>query len=351
MVSGTGMLRWPVHMSDPKSGGVPCAKCGKPGSTTVCSRCKKVAYCSKKCQVEHWKRGGHKRTCKPLQPAQATTPVPDSAAADKAETQCYICLGPCSFSTGCACRGTMGFVHPTCLIEQVALTANSADWMTCQLCGHEFTGLMRTELATEWYTTTRELPKEDKMRIQAGANLAVALFAEGDNNKALALFQEALEMEQKVYDEMSGHTLTTCMNIANVYYEMHESEKAEIMYRTVRAAQTLLLGSENPHTITTGLNLASALHQGKKYHAAEKLFTELIEVQTKTLGPNHPDVLQATMNLANTLCAQGKLDDAIALFQNTLKLQKRVVGTEHRDTLATTRNLAITLKKKRAPAG
>ena len=29
----------------------------------VCKQCKAAAYCSKKCQKKHWKKGGHKKAC------------------------------------------------------------------------------------------------------------------------------------------------------------------------------------------------------------------------------------------------------------------------------------------------
>ena len=45
----------------------PCAVCGvrpSPGSKhKLCGGCKAVLYCSKECQVKHWKEGGHKSEC------------------------------------------------------------------------------------------------------------------------------------------------------------------------------------------------------------------------------------------------------------------------------------------------
>ena len=38
-----------------------CAGCGKLGALSKCAGCMRVAYCSKSCQVQHWKKGGHKR--------------------------------------------------------------------------------------------------------------------------------------------------------------------------------------------------------------------------------------------------------------------------------------------------
>jgi hypothetical protein len=44
-------------------------RCDGCGQTAVelkkCSRCRAAAYCSRECQVRHWREGGHKRECKP----------------------------------------------------------------------------------------------------------------------------------------------------------------------------------------------------------------------------------------------------------------------------------------------
>ena len=45
----------------------PCFVCGvrpSPGSKhKLCGGCKAVVYCSKECQANHWKEGGHKSEC------------------------------------------------------------------------------------------------------------------------------------------------------------------------------------------------------------------------------------------------------------------------------------------------
>jgi hypothetical protein len=47
----------------------PCAQCGELfPKLKLCTRCRSVSYCSKECQVAHWK-AGHKQVCKE-QPAE-----------------------------------------------------------------------------------------------------------------------------------------------------------------------------------------------------------------------------------------------------------------------------------------
>jgi hypothetical protein len=44
-----------------------CSGCGQPAwQLRKCSRCKAVSYCSRECQLKHWKEGGHKKACPQL---------------------------------------------------------------------------------------------------------------------------------------------------------------------------------------------------------------------------------------------------------------------------------------------
>ncbi len=45
--------------------GMCCAQCGISPETGLkrCARCHSTMYCSKDCQVRHWKEGGHKQKC------------------------------------------------------------------------------------------------------------------------------------------------------------------------------------------------------------------------------------------------------------------------------------------------
>jgi len=45
-----------------------CAKCGKKNQKLRCDKCKFTFYCSRKCQIVHWKmEGGHKKKCNPVE--------------------------------------------------------------------------------------------------------------------------------------------------------------------------------------------------------------------------------------------------------------------------------------------
>ena len=94
-----------------------CANCGAsegtiPGITVhkPCNRCKITYYCSVRCQKRHWKVGGHKQSCVPMEDrsvekakeAEETTKKKTSNNAGAAATEddeediCAICQYPVS---------------------------------------------------------------------------------------------------------------------------------------------------------------------------------------------------------------------------------------------------------------
>ena len=76
------------NKSKSTTSGRKCANCGAiqcPDGAPLldCSRCKKVAYCGRDCQAEHWKKGGHKKVCKTK---------PQNVATKESEVSGRICL-------------------------------------------------------------------------------------------------------------------------------------------------------------------------------------------------------------------------------------------------------------------
>eukprot|EP00035_Acanthoeca_spectabilis_P019135 m.415201 g.415201 ORF g.415201 m.415201 type:complete len:1655 (+) comp16823_c0_seq80:4298-9262(+) len=79
-------------------GGFMCASCRKRGTEfkamQVCDGCKRVHYCSRKCQKKHWVDGGHKRFCKTLAERGTISVEAAEAAAEEGDPvhPCPICL-------------------------------------------------------------------------------------------------------------------------------------------------------------------------------------------------------------------------------------------------------------------
>ena len=151
-----------------------CACCAAPLGLSLgkkCGRCS-TRYCGPECQKQHWEGGGHDKLCKPIKKAggaeqynantkyaEAVAVAAEACAEDTKGQTCYICTQALHWKTkeglvrGCACRGTAGFVHVSCLAEQAkilvaeAMENNSDDsqwhrWSTCSLCEQRYHGVV-----------------------------------------------------------------------------------------------------------------------------------------------------------------------------------------------------------------
>ena len=125
-----------------------CAACAAPLGLSLgkkCGRCS-TRYCGAACQVQHWKEGGHDKLCKTIKKAggaeqynankkyaEAVTVAAEACAKDTKGQTCYICTQALHWKTkeglvrGCACRGTAGFAHVSCLAEQAKILVAEAE--------------------------------------------------------------------------------------------------------------------------------------------------------------------------------------------------------------------------------
>ena len=122
--------------------------------------------------MQHWKEGGHDKLCKLIKKAggaeqynankkytEAVAVAAEKCAEDTKGQTCYICTQALHWKTKeglvrmCACRGTAGFAHVSCLAEQAKILMDEAEenklgpkvlrerwdrWGICSLCEQEY---------------------------------------------------------------------------------------------------------------------------------------------------------------------------------------------------------------------
>ena len=101
-------------------------------------------YCNATCQHDHWRRG-HKQICKRIHRGgnaeqyhadkkykEAVAEAVEACAEDTKGQTCYICTQALHWKTKeglvrmCACRGTAGLAHVSCLAEQAKILFSRA---------------------------------------------------------------------------------------------------------------------------------------------------------------------------------------------------------------------------------
>ena len=118
----------------------------------------------------------------------------------KNKSRCWICHEGADdaplLATGCACRGSAGLAHLSCLVTAAMHDVNS--WTNCPTCLQEFTGEADVGLARARWDLVRERPDDDEERLFVANNLAVTLKeSAGDNEGALALMKEVLAVRRR----------------------------------------------------------------------------------------------------------------------------------------------------------
>ena len=122
-----------------------CAVELPPLTAKQCSRCK-TRYCGPECQKTHWEEGGHDKLCRKIRKGggaeqynantkytEAVAVAAEACADDTKGQTCYICTQALHWKTKeglvrmCACRGTAGFAHVSCLAEQAKILVAEAE--------------------------------------------------------------------------------------------------------------------------------------------------------------------------------------------------------------------------------
>ena len=363
-----------------------CSACGKqlvddvnnPQDWKMCGRCKQAFYCGKACQVEHWRRGGHKQAC-------------------KEPMACCICLDndgpPLPIQCGCGCRNEAGCAHIACKIAYAKHQGPGyhKDWYDCSTCKQEFNGAMQLGLAEALWSLLKGRPAKDQHRMGAQNTLAAAYNKAGRFSAANVVYRNVLATLRRTYGPNHENTLKMAANLGSVLNNQDNPKEAEVVFRDAYERQRQTVGSQHEDTLSAAGGLAVALQKQRKYAEAEPVLRDTLAIQqrvhgedctntlgtatnlalllsytgqyaeaeelvrgalaraNRVLGPKHPTSLQITRILAETLGCQGeKVKEAEDLFTAVIATQQRVLGYGHPDTQKT--ELALRLFKKKNPA-
>ena len=182
------------------SGGPNCANCDAENSTATCTSCMRVHYCSRQCQVAHWK-SGHRMVCSRKQCAPEKDACPECAnpwatCSCVEPPSCWVCLESSGvLLCGCACRGTAGYVHVACIVEANKHRVGGRHSM-CPTCEQGFVGELQMAVAK----ASMRNSETSSDFIVAKLDLADAYRDQGRFTDALQLFHQVL----KHYQEQLG---------------------------------------------------------------------------------------------------------------------------------------------------
>jgi len=183
---------------------------------------------------------------------------------------------------------------------------------------------------------------DDPRTLMSMNNLAVVYGNLGQIEKAVEMNENLLSTRQTVFGRDHPDTLTTMNNLAETYMSLGRLKEAkELSEAALEGCQTTF-GKEHPNTLKNMSNLAEKYRWEGQLEKAAQLHKKVLGARERTLGVEHPATSTAMNNLATTYLHSGQVAEAAELYKKVLDALQRTLGMEHPDTLASMDNLAVT---------
>ena len=331
--------------------------------------------------MQHWKEGGHDQLCKKIKKAggaeqhnanikytEAVTVAAEACADDTKGQTCYICTQALHWKTkeglvrGCACRGTAGFAHVSCLAGQAKILMDEVEennlgtdavyerfrrWDTCSLCEQEYFGVVLCALGWACWRTYVGRPDGDEIRCHAMNLLGNGLSAADRHEDELSAREAELSTLRRL-GESEHNILTAQTNLACTYSSLGREEDALRLKRDVYSGLLKLHGKEHEHTLQAANNYASSLGRLQRFEEAKALLRRMMPEARRVYGDSHQFTLRIRKNYAGALCKNdaATLDDireAVTTLEDVERTARRVLGGAH----PTTSNVEKTLREAR----
>jgi hypothetical protein len=322
----------------------------------------RTRYCDATCQHDHWRRG-HKQICKKIHRGgnaeqyhadkkykEAVAEAVEACADDTKGQTCYICTQALHWKTKeglvrmCACRGTAGFAHVSCLAEQAKVLVAEAEennlddnqwhrWYTCSLCEQEYHGVVSCALGWACWKTYVGRPETNWARNFAMTVLGNGLFDARHEEDALTVREAELSSVRRLgAPEESMFVVQS--NLANTYERLGRDDQALDLRREVFSGRLRLLGEEHTSTLLSANNYAISLGRQRRFEDVKSLLRRMIPVARRVLGETDRLTLKMRSLYAQALYmdAGATFDDhhvAVTTLEDVERVARRVLGGAH----------------------
>ena len=248
----------------------------------------------------------------------------------------------------CACRGTAGFVHVSCLAEQAKILMDEAEenrlsekvfnerwvrWHSCSLCEQRHHGFVVCALGRACWKTYVGRPERDRLRVMAMSVLGNGLITAGHHEDALAVKEVELSMQQRICVDEDDR-LVAQANLAGIYLQVGRKEQASRMLRDVYSGTLNLLGAEHLNSLGGANNYATSLVTLQRFDEAKALLRRTVPVARRVLGEGHELTLTMRSLYVQTLYVDPSatledLREAVTTVEDMERIARRVFGGAH----------------------
>ena len=249
---------------------------------------------------------------------------------------------------GCACRGTAGFAHVSCLVEQAkilfaegeennlgleALDERWKRWHKCGLCEQAYHGVVYCALGWACWKTYLGRPVMSQAQSLAMRQLGYSLYISRQFEDALSVQEAELAMLRRL-GVPEDTLLDVQSSLACTYGELGQLEESLSIERDVYSGWVRLNGEEHRSTLLAAHNYAVTLKGLKRFEEAKSVLRKMMPVARRVLGENDETTLKMRWIYGQSLYwdTGATLDDlreAVTIIEDTERIARRVFGGAH----------------------
>jgi tetratricopeptide (TPR) repeat protein len=257
------------------------------------------------------RRGGAEQYHADKKCEEAIAVAAEACAEDTAGQTCYICTQAVHWKTKeglvrmCACRGTAGFAHVSCLAEQAKILNDEAEannlgdkaqieswgkWQECSLCEQQYVGVVRCALGWACWKTYANRNGQTDRHWKAMAQLAIGLKQAGLYDEAAPIYESLLAFQLQ-HPHLEENVYTTQSWLANCYMHLGRLEESLELNQKARDGCAKLYGPSSERTLQMIESMSTILVQLDRHAEAKSLLQTAIPVAVRNCRPNSDTLL------------------------------------------------------------
>lgn len=168
-------------------------------------------------------------------------------------------------------------------------------------------------------------------------NMGESLRKQGNFEKSLEYFEQALELQRKSSLNQSNdpEIAKTLSSIARLYFEKGNYDKSEELLNEAMTIITNNVGKKHPHYAACITALGNSLLKQRKFAEAQKKYEESLKIRDELKEPEYAKI-PTLQSLALALERQKKWAEAEVLFNRILDCLRQMNDGSHKQKLKDT---------------
>ena len=183
--------------------------------------------------------------------------------------------------------------------------------------------------------------------MSATTDLANLVYLRGESDRALALYEEALEILQREHGELHPDVARVIGNRASLYDRLYRHEEALAGYGKALEIQEAVFRADHPDIATSLHSLALALKHVGRHAEAVSRTRQSLELRRKLFGEDAPETAFSQVLLADLLRGLDRFEEAEALLRQASEVLRKALGPDAVDLAEAQFELAMVLRSRK----